>query len=57
MGINARPSTCLEVLATGLWLILLRLTGGGDGDCGCVSRIALVDSLLRAIFLSEGGGG
>jgi hypothetical protein len=30
--------------------------GGGDGDCGR-SLIALVDSLLRAIFLSEGGGG
>lgn len=26
------------------------------GDCGC-SRVALVDSLLRAIFLSDGGGG
>jgi len=30
--------------------------GGGEGDCG-LSRIALVESLLRAIFLSDGGGG
>lgn len=30
--------------------------GGGEGDCGR-SRIALVDSLRLAIFLSEGGGG
>jgi hypothetical protein len=30
--------------------------GGGEGEAGR-SLIALVDSLLRAIFLSDGGGG
>jgi hypothetical protein len=43
VGMNVRPSTCLD-------------KGGGEGDCGR-SRIARVDSLLRAIFLSDGGGG
>lgn len=52
VGMNVSPST---VPVDGFVFCLL-VGGGGEGEAGR-SLIALVDSLLRAIFLSDGGGG